>query len=255
VLAAVAEVGAAAATVVLALMIAVAGAAVLGLRREGEPFHARLEQRALALGVLAALAALQGGAVQAGGLVLSRSGQDVTEAPYTPLELAGREVYRAQACASCHTQMIRPMLSEVARYGEVLAEVSRHERPPLWGARRVGPDLARVGERHDEPALYRILADAPERMPSYGQLAQRRVDLDGLGRRMRTLAALGVPYGRAEIEGAAEEAVRQGQTIASELDRAGIELEPESEMVALIAYLVRLGRVEAPDAGVGEAQP
>jgi cytochrome c oxidase cbb3-type subunit I/II len=251
ILAAAADVVAAAATVVLALMIAVAGAVVLGLRREGEPFHARLEQRALALAVLAALAALQGIAVQAGGLVLSRSGQGVTEAPYTPLELAGREVYRAQACASCHTQMIRPMLSEVARYGEVLAEVSPHERPPLWGARRVGPDLARVGERHDEPALYRILADAPERMPSYGRLAHRRIDIDGLGRRMR---ALGAPYDRDAIEGAAERAVRQGETIAAELARAGIELEPESEMVALIAYLVRLGRVEAPDAGVGEAQ-
>jgi cytochrome c oxidase cbb3-type subunit I/II len=254
-----ADILAAAGSLVLALMIAVAGGVAIGLGRRREPFHARLEQRALALSLLAALAALHGGVVQAGALALARPGQAVAQAPYSPLELAGREVYRREACASCHTQMIRPMLSEVARFGEVRAEVSPHDRPPLWGARRVGPDLARVGARHDAAELYRILvgdggaASEASRMPSYAHLRQRRADVEGLSRRLRALAALGVPYERDAIERAAARAREEGAAIAGAVAPVGIELAPDSELTALLAYLSRLGRAEPPAGGVGEA--
>jgi cbb3-type cytochrome c oxidase subunit II len=106
-------------------------------------------------------------------------------APYTPLERAGQRVYIAEGCAACHTQMIRPFLWEVARYGEVSSAAdSERDHPSLWGSRRIGPDLARIGGSHDDDWHVRHLADPQQvafasRMPSYRHLLEERVEIDG----------------------------------------------------------------------------
>jgi len=145
--------------------------------------------------------------------------------------------------------MIRPFLWEVARYGEVSsATESLYDHPFQWGSRRVGPDLARVGGRYPNLWHYQHLLDPRavtpgSTMPLYPHLDERRVDLDATGGRMRALRAAGVPYDDRAIDGAAAAALTEGRTIAADLRESGkVTVAPDSEMVALIAYLQRLGQ-------------
>ncbi len=237
-----------AACVVTAVFLAAA-------RAPGEAgFHARLEGHAPALTVLVAVAALGGGIVQTAAVSAAPPEPPEAQAPYTPLELAGRDVYRGEGCASCHTQNVRPTLAEVARYGSPTLAVDPDERPALWGTRRVGPDLARVGARHDLAALHAHVADAQPTtgapMPSYRHLEDRAADLAALPRKLRALAALGAPYDRDDVQAAEEAALREGEEIAAELESArGASVDTDSEMVALLAYLRRLGRSQATEDG------
>jgi cytochrome c oxidase cbb3-type subunit I/II len=159
----------------VALLVGLAGAGARALDEPGaSSWHQRLEGSGLVMAILVAAAVLFGAAVQLGPVLAAAP--EATRAPYTPLEEAGRRVYIAEGCASCHTQMIRPFLWEVARYGEVsTAADSAGDRPALWGSRRIGPDLARIGGRHDDDWHRRHLIDPrtvafASRMPSYRHL-------------------------------------------------------------------------------------
>jgi cytochrome c oxidase cbb3-type subunit I/II len=169
---------------IVALLLALAGVAASVLRDPETPsWHQRLETSGRALAILVALALFSGAAVELAPF-LARSPADD---PSTPLERAGRQVYISEGCAACHTQMIRPFLWEVARYGEVSsADDSAGDRPSLWGSRRIGPDLARTAGTHDAGWHLRHLIEPrtvafASTMPSYRHLIDERIAIAGGG--------------------------------------------------------------------------
>ncbi|HEX5531948.1 MAG TPA: cytochrome-c oxidase, cbb3-type subunit II, partial [Methylomirabilota bacterium] len=168
--------------------------------------------------------------------------------PYTPLELAGRDVYVAEGCNNCHSQMIRPIRAETMRYGEYSKPGEFvYDHPFLWGSRRIGPDLARVGGKYPDLWHVRHMGDprstTPQSiMPAYPWLARTPIKWSAVERGVAAQATLGVPYTREEVTGAATLARAQGKRIAAAIAQqggpAGLE---ETELVALVAYLQRLG--------------
>lgn len=158
--------------------------------------------------------------------------------PYPPLELVGRDVYIREGCATCHSQQIRPLLAEVERYGQFShAGEFAYDRPFLWGSKRTGPDLARIGGKYTDVWHRAHLTDprsvVPRSiMPAYPWLEARPADDGSIVRRMRALQALGHPY--------------SDDAIAS----AAASLAGRSEMDAVIAYLQSLGLV-IPDGEAG----
>ncbi|WP_046865663.1 cytochrome-c oxidase, cbb3-type subunit II [Microvirga massiliensis] len=179
--------------------------------------------------------------------------------PYTPLELAGRNVYVREGCYNCHSQMVRPLRDEVERYGHYsLAAESMYDRPFQWGSKRTGPDLARVGGKYSDDwhreHLMNPRAVVPGSiMPSYPWLAEREVDTERLSEDLRVQALLGVPYTPEMIDKAAADLRTQATTdhpSASELAERypnavsrDFDANPGriSEADALIAYLQMLG--------------
>lgn len=178
--------------------------------------------------------------------------------PYTPLELAGRNIYMREGCYVCHSQMIRPFRDEVERYGHYsLAAESMYDHPFQWGSKRTGPDLARVGDRYSNDWHVAHLTDpksvVPESiMPKYGFLSSATLDFENMGGHLRANAIVGVPYGDAHIENAAADVRAQATPDA---DTSGLEERyPKvkfgdfdgnpreiTEMDALVAYLQMLG--------------
>lgn len=149
--------------------------------------------------------------------------------PYTPLRLAGRDVYIREGCYGCHSQMIRPFRAETERYGHYsVAGESVYEHPFQWGSKRTGPDLARVGGRYSDE-WHRTHLDNPRdvvpesNMPGYPWLATAKLNPAEIGPKMRALRRIGVPYTDAEIEAAPQ------------------ELVDKTEQDALVAYLQGLG--------------
>jgi cytochrome c oxidase cbb3-type subunit I/II len=143
--------------------------------------------------------------------------------------------------------MIRPMLFETKRYGDpsTLAD-SQYDHPFQWGSKRTGPDLAREGNKYPHLWHYRHLADpravSPgSNMPPYAWLADTRVDLERTEAKLRAMRSIGVPYTAEDLATATSEAKAQGADIAKSLKAEGADVDPQSEMVALIAYLQRLG--------------
>jgi len=168
--------------------------------------------------------------------------------PYTPLELAGRDIYLREGCYNCHSQMVRPIYAEVERYGEYSKPGEFiYDHPFQWGSRRIGPDLHRIGGgkrshdwhvRHLENPRNVI---APLIMPTYAWLLKRDLDFDQIRKRVRVMAMLGVPYGRA-VNDAPQMAREQAARIAAELvEQGGCPGMETKEVIALVAYLQRLG--------------
>jgi cytochrome c oxidase cbb3-type subunit I/II len=170
--------------------------------------------------------------------------------PYTPLELAGRDIYIREGCFNCHSQMIRPFRHETERYGEYSKPGEFvYDHPFLWGSRRIGPDLAREGGKYPDLWHVRHMQDprsitARSIMPAYPQLLRDDIDFDGIQRRVDAMAMLGVPYGDAVKEGVARTmAERQAREIATGIAQQGGPANLDrKEIVALTAYLQRLGR-------------
>ncbi len=177
--------------------------------------------------------------------------------PYTPLELAGRDIYIAEGCYNCHSQMIRPIYAETKRYGEYSKPGEFvYDHPFQWGSRRIGPDLAREGGKQSSLwHLYHFYdpnQSSPNSiMPRYTWLITQDTPFSSIQARVRAMAMLGVPYGKMVNDGAAEKAAReQAKAIADDIRRqAGPSGLPEQypadlenkKVVALIAYLQRLG--------------
>jgi len=184
--------------------------------------------------------------------------------PYTPLELAGRDIYIAEGCFNCHSQMIRPFRHETERYGEYSKPGEFvYEHPFLWGSRRIGPDLARVAGKYPDLWHVRHMEDpaaiTPRSiMPRYPHLLARDLDFGAIQSRVDAMAMLGVPYGDAVKPGIAEQMAReQAQRMAAGIVEAGGPSGLETkQIIALTAYLQRIGRdvkqstVAATPAGV-----
>ena len=219
-------------------------------------WHHLLEGRALLFTVFTVLAVLVGGAAELIPVVLVPAGGGTGNAsaqqPYTALELEGRDVYLREGCYVCHSQMIRPFRFESQRYGEV-SELSDSmwDHPFQWGSKRTGPDLARVGGKY--PNLWHANHMADPRsvspgsnMPMYPQLATNALDYRYTEDRVRLMATLGVPYSAQQIATAKKDAQSQAKSIADDLTAAGSKVGADTELVALISYLQRLGKPTAP---------
>ncbi len=193
--------------------------------------HEKIEKN---IGVMAVLIVL---AISIGGLVeivpLMFKGAVVDPAPgvqvYSPLRLAGRDIYVKEGCYGCHSQQIRPFRSETERYGHYsVAGEFVYDRPFQWGSKRTGPDLARVGGRYSDDWHYLHMVDpravVPDsNMPAYPWLAERMVNATQLQKNMRALQRIGDPYDDAVIEGVPE------------------AVAGKTELDALVAYLQGLG--------------
>ncbi len=229
-----------------------------------EFFHRKIERNAIGF-VLAIV-----GVASIGGLVeiapLFTIHETVEEAPdmrlYTPLELAGRNLYIREGCYACHSQMIRTLRDEVERYGPYsLAVESKYDHPMLWGSKRTGPDLARLGGKYSDAWHVAHLVNprdvVPESvMPRYGWLKRNALRIDDLDGHLAAQRTLGVPYTQAMIENAVADA--RGQANPDGMEAAGVsERYGEktnmrafdgnpgllTEMDALVAYLQIVGQL------------
>ncbi len=214
-------------------------------------FHRRvIEARGGTMAVLTAIAISIGGLVEIIPMFSAKLGPEhlpgVT--PLTPLEVAGRDIYIREGCVTCHSQMIRPTRAEMLRYGEwTRAGEYEYDHPFLLGSRRIGPDLQRVGGKYPDAWHYQHMKDPRSTspgsiMPTYGWLYGTKVDPNDLVATVRTLRKVGVPYDDATIAGIPEQMRAQGGEIVASLKTGGFTAEPDEEIVALIAYLQRLGK-------------
>src|SRR5690606_10883768 len=167
--------------------------------------------------------------------------------PYTALELQGRDLYIREGCVNCHSQTIRPFRSETARYGEYSkAGEFVYDRPFLWGSKRTGPDLHRIGGKYPHKWHYDHMLDPTitspgSIMPQYPWLISQDIETKYLTGKMKVMRNLGVPYTDAEINNAVEDSEKQALDIVKDLAANQVEVEPNKEIVAMIAYLQRLG--------------
>ncbi len=193
--------------------------------------HSWIEQNPWLLIALVTLVVSVGGAVEIVPLFFQKSTTEPIAGlkPYSPLRLAGRDIYVREGCYNCHSQMVRPFRAETERYGHYsVAGEFVYDRPFQWGSKRTGPDLARVGGRYSDEWHRTHLANprdvVPEsNMPNYPWLAQTALEPEGIVPKMKALKRLGDPYTDAEIAA------------------APAELKDKTEEDALIAYLQGLG--------------
>jgi cytochrome c oxidase cbb3-type subunit I/II len=244
------------ATVLIVVAILGTMALHLAVDRSRPRWHRLLEGRALLFSSFTILAVLTGGVAELVPtlLVTPTDRRVLAEAkPYRALELEGRDLYVREGCYTCHSQMIRPFAFETKRYGDpsTLAE-SVYDHPFQWGSKRTGPDLAREGGKYPNLWHYRHLLDARSvspgsNMPPFPTLATGTVDLARTRTKMHAMQSIGVPYDDKEIAGAADDASTQGAAIAKNLREDGVaDVNPRAEIVALIAYLQRLGKHPEP---------
>jgi cytochrome c oxidase cbb3-type subunit 2 len=227
-------------------------------------FHYKLERKAIGFALAIIGVASIGGIVEIAPLFTIH--QTVEDAPdmrvYTPLEVAGRNIYIREGCYACHSQMIRTLRDEVERYGPYsLAVESKYDHPHLWGSKRTGPDLARVGGKYSDEwhvaHLHNPRDVMPESiMPAYAWLGRTALRIDDLGQQLKALRAVGVPYtdemianasvdayGQAAPEAASAEGVTKRYGEATNVRAFDGRPNTLTEMDALVAYLQIIGRL------------
>lgn len=224
--------------------------------------HATIERNTILLAVLTLLTVAIGGLVEIVPLFTIQTTIERVEGmrPYSPLELAGRNIYIREGCYVCHSQQIRPLRDEVERYGHYsLAAESMYDHPFQWGSKRTGPDLARVGGKYSNEWHVAHLIDpravVPQSiMPSYAFLAQKPVDTKDIADHLKALRVVGVPYSddmiakaRADMQ---DQATADADTegVLARYPKAAVgdfDGDPAklTEMDALVAYLQMLGRL------------
>lgn len=219
----------------------------------GGGWHHMLESKPILFTTLALVAVLIGGAVELIPTFLIKSNIPTIASvkPYTPLELHGRDIYIREGCVGCHSQMVRPFRSEVQRYDPKGGEYSKageyvYDHPFLWGSKRTGPDLQRVGAKYADSWHYRHMLAPTEIstgsiMPAYPWLYEQIIDKAATVGKISALRTVGVPYAEGYEQTANEELEAQAKKIAEGLKMEGYDIPSEAEIVALIAYLQRLG--------------
>jgi cytochrome c oxidase cbb3-type subunit I/II len=219
------------------------------VEKHKQHWHRAIERRPMQMLVVSLIVILIGGIVELVPTFLVESNVPKIEAvkPYTPLELHGRDVYIQEGCNNCHSQMIRPFRHETERYGEYSKSGEYvYDHPFLWGSKRTGPDLHRVGGKYPDSWHYEHMIN-PERMspgsimPVYDWLSTTSIDTSMTRAKINAMRTLGVPYAEGYEWIANQDVVAQQGQIVQSLAKDNIAAEPNSEMVALIAYLQRLG--------------
>ena len=226
--------------------------------------HYKLERSAIGFTLAVIVAASIGGLVEIAPLFTID--ETVEPAPdmrvYTPLELAGRNIYIREGCYACHSQMIRTLRDEVERYGPYsLAVESKYDHPMLWGSKRTGPDLARVGSKYSDQWHVTHLINPRDvvvesKMPPYGWLMRNKLEVNDLGLHLKAMRKVGVPYSDAQIANAVKDAIGQASPDSDEAtgvsERYGEATNVRAfdglpgtvtEMDAVVAYLQILGRL------------
>jgi cytochrome c oxidase cbb3-type subunit I/II len=218
---------------------------------KGEYWHRWIERRPVQLLIGSTVVILIGGLAEVFPMVMVEDNvpKIASVKPYTPLELTGRDIYIREGCNNCHSQMIRPFRSETERYGQYsMSGEFIYDRPHLWGSKRTGPDVHRVGGKYPDSWHYRHMENPQSTspgsiMPTYEWMLANKLDLSDLPAKIRTLQLLGTPYAAGYDELAIGEATEQAAEIAESLRADGIKdaALQEKEIVAIIAYLQRLG--------------
>jgi len=227
---------------------------VAGKRSTGEGWHRWLERRPVQFLLLSLVAILIGGLVEIIPTYLIKSNVPTIASvtPYTPLELQGRDIYVREGCYTCHSQMVRPFRSETERYGDYSKSGEFvYDHPFQFGSKRNGPDLAREGvvtgkmykpnSWHYNHMLNPQSLNEQSIMPAYPWLIDDDLDTGTTERKISVMQYFGAPYPEGFAEIANEALMKQAQQISDNLAQSGIECEPNKEIIALIAYLQRLG--------------
>ncbi|HXI50614.1 MAG TPA: cytochrome-c oxidase, cbb3-type subunit II, partial [Candidatus Saccharimonadales bacterium] len=223
-----------------------------------EPAHGRnpwghrwLEAKPVLFTALSLVAILIGGLVEVIPMYLIKENVPTIASvkPYTPLEVLGRDIYIREGCVGCHSQMVRPFRSETERYGDYSkAGEFVYDHPFLWGSKRTGPDLHRIGGKYPDAWHYNHMDDprltSPGSiMPRYPWLLTQKLDTNALPARLAALRKTGVPYPAGFENGEAQKDfwAQTGRVIGNLKQGAITNAPPDSEIIALIAYLQRLG--------------
>jgi cytochrome c oxidase cbb3-type subunit I/II len=214
-----------------------------------EHWHSWIERRPVQLTVLSLIVVGIGGIAEMIPTFLVKSNIPTISSvkPYTPLELHGRNIYIREGCYVCHSQMIRPFRDEVARYGEYSkAGEFVYDHPFQWGSKRTGPDLAREGGKYPDSWHYNHMLDPTSMtsgslMPSYPWLFTDRIDKTKTFDMIKVMKKLGVPYPAGYENEANKDLDKQAEKIKKSLEKDKIKVSKNDEIVALIAYLQRLG--------------
>lgn len=225
-----------------------------GGRKPGEGYHRFLVRKPVQFMILSIVAILIGGLVEVIPTYLIKSNIPTIASvkPYTPLELHGRDIYIAEGCYNCHSQMIRPFRSETERYGEYSkAGEYVYDHPFQWGSKRTGPDLWRNGVktgRNYKPDSWHYnhfmdpqKMNATSIMPAYPWLADYEINLDLTAAKIRAMQTLGVPYPEGYDKVANDDVKAQAEKIAAGLKAQGIDVGSNKQVIALIAYIQRIG--------------
>ena len=212
--------------------------------------HRWLEAKPLTFTVLAIVAVLIGGMVELIPLWLIKQNVPTIASvkPYSPLEVLGRDIYIREGCLGCHSQMVRPFRSETERYGEYSkAGEFVNDHPFLWGSKRTGPDLHRVGAKYPDAWHYNHMDDPRSTspgsiMPRYPWLLTQKLDTNTLPARIGALRKIGVPYPPGFEHGRAQQDLdQQTAKVVGNLKAGSVKALPDREIIAVIAYLQRLG--------------
>jgi cytochrome c oxidase cbb3-type subunit I/II len=212
--------------------------------------HRWLEGVPVTFTVLTTVAVVIGGLIEIVPLFLIKENVPTIASvkPYTPLEVLGRDIYIREGCVGCHSQMVRPFRSETERYGEYSkAGEYVYDHPFLWGSKRTGPDLHRVGGKYPDAWHFNHMEDPRSTspgsiMPAYPWLLSQKLDSKVVEDRMRALRKVGVPYADQEISDAQKSIDAQSKKVVAGLAIGSITNAPaDREIIALIAYLQRLG--------------
>ncbi|WP_143960797.1 cytochrome-c oxidase, cbb3-type subunit I [Litoribacter populi] len=231
------------------------------VKHKGEHWHRWIERRPVQLLVGSLIVIMIGGAVEMVPTFLIDSNIPTIESvkPYTSLELHGRDIYIKEGCNNCHSQMVRPFRSETERYGEYAkAGEFVYDHPFLWGSKRTGPDLLRLGGKYPDSWHYHHMLD-PESMspgsimPSYPWLFEKDIEVETTEAKINVMRRLGVPYPEGYENQAVSDMYIQADEITANLAKSGIEVKNDREIIALIAYMQRLGTDINPEGK--EAKP
>lgn len=228
-------------------------------RKYGETLHRLIERKGVVFSVLVFIALAIGGAVEIIPMLRVESNipRIASVTPYTPLELAGRDIYISNGCYNCHSQQVRPLRWETDRYGEY-SKIGEfvYDHPFQWGSRRTGPDLARagyVGSSTYKTAIWHYNHFTKPKeinpqtiMPAYPWLVKNTVDLGQIPVKIRVMQTLGVPYAKDYDQKAVADYREQAQKIVEELKASGVNIAADKEIIAMIAYLHKLGRDISP---------
>lgn len=213
-------------------------------------WHRWIERRPVQMLMFSLVMVLIGGLVEIIPMLTVKSNIPTIASvkPYSPLELQGRDIYIREGCYTCHSQMVRPFRSETERYGEYSkAGEFVYDHPFQWGSKRTGPDLAREGGRYPNSWHYNHMIDPTTMspgsiMPSYAFLAENTLDESTTASKISVMQTLGVPYEKEYPSVANNDLHVQANEIVDDLGKNGIKAARNSELIALIAYLQRLGK-------------